>query len=481
MDATSRLVATFLLNCTWQLTLIIAVAWLACRMARGAASRHCHRFWVASLALSALLPLSSALCGKVGRAEGSGWTLPRLSPATEKGAPVLAPVSAPRFWLGTSIRLPGRAVLVDRFWLRSVLGLYSLFLLWHGVRLVRAWLRTEKLRTTAYVPDLPPAVASILGRCASALEIGPVRVLCSPLAPGPLTLGLRRATIIVPAALLETATLEDWSAAVSHEMAHIRRNDFLGNLVCEGLYCLIAFHPLAPFLRRQIKRTRELACDEMATRRLVGPVDYARALLRIAGMVSSPTAMPRADCGMGVFDANFLEERVMRLLNRDLVPALWLRGSLLLGFFLLAASFISASVFAVAVGQQEKATVQRSDASFAGTWKGTRNGVTIAILRLWMENKRLAGTMSSVRINGIDEKGEITSAGEASGEEAITDLRVERGTVEFTETDAPEEPLRFSFTLRTESEGALRLLNAPPPGIPALRPITMIKEAPTCP
>jgi beta-lactamase regulating signal transducer with metallopeptidase domain len=65
-------------------------------------------------------------------------------------------------------------------------------------------------------------------------------------------------------------------------MAHIRRQDFLKNLIYELFYWPLSSHPAAMFMRKQIAATRELACDEMATQRLIDPVRYAHSLIGLA-------------------------------------------------------------------------------------------------------------------------------------------------------------------------------------------------------
>ena len=97
---------------------------------------------------------------------------------------------------------------------------------------------------------------------------------------------------------------------LGHEMAHIARRDFALNLVYEFLCLPISFHPLANLVKRQIARTRELACDDMVTERLLEPEAYARSLVRVAGALVLPAGQALT---LGVFDADILEERIMKL------------------------------------------------------------------------------------------------------------------------------------------------------------------------
>ncbi len=88
------------------------------------------------------------------------------------------------------------------------------------------------------------------------------------------------------------------------------RRDFLSNLICELVSLPISFHPLTFLIKRQIDRTRELACDELVTSTSSRRSVYARSLLWAAGVsrqYSSQAFM------LSIFDGKILEERIMRL------------------------------------------------------------------------------------------------------------------------------------------------------------------------
>src|SRR4030095_8009882 len=81
------------------------------------------------------------------------------------------------------------------------------------------------------------------------------------------------------------------------------------------------FHPLTFLIKRQIDRTRELACDELVTRHVLTPKVYARSLLWAADVsrqYSSQAFM------LSIFDGKILEERNVSLMrnNRRVGPGL---------------------------------------------------------------------------------------------------------------------------------------------------------------
>jgi TonB family protein len=202
-----------------------------------------------------------------------------------------------------------------------------------------------------------------------ALGLGSVPVLCSSRLAGPVVIGARRAAIILPANMFEESSAEDLTATLCHEMAHVRRHDFLMNLVYELSYLFIAFHPAGMLIKRRIDQTRELACDEMAAGCLVSSSAYARSLVNLARiMFHQPPASPAAT--LGVFDADILEERVMRLLDkkRRASPRV---AKLALAGVLSSLAFVGTGATQFSLGVTEKSPTAMPDGphpDFSGHW-----------------------------------------------------------------------------------------------------------------
>jgi TonB family protein len=218
-------------------------------------------------------------------------------------------------------------------------------------------------------------MASLVAQCRTALGLKNVSILCSSQAPGPVAMGFRRSVIILPEELFQASPSGDLTAALCHEMAHIRRHDYLLNLICEFILLPVAFHPAAWLVKRRIDESRELACDEAAAGRLVSVSAYARSLLSLARTMSALTSLSRPRYTMGVFDADILEERIMRLLEKR--PRLRARRArLLLGGAALALTLAGLAACAFSFTAQENATAQalaaqasNPSADFSGRWE----------------------------------------------------------------------------------------------------------------
>src|SRR5205823_5595670 len=276
-------------------------------------------------------------------------------------------------WLRPGARVGARPVSLRPWSLYALLSAYLLFLLYRLIRLAQAWNRTDQIRASAHPTKIPDLMASAVARCQAALGLRGVSILGSSEISGPLTLGVRRAAIVFPESMFQSTSPTELTAALCHEMAHIRRHDFLMNLVYELALLPLSFHPAARWIKRRIDETRELACDEMAAGRMVNAASYARSLVSLARTMcslSSPRSLAGPGYTLSVFDANILEERIMKLLDKRPRPtALRAKMALALGCLLLAATCPAALTFSLTVAVPTRAADESTvRASFSGRW-----------------------------------------------------------------------------------------------------------------
>jgi beta-lactamase regulating signal transducer with metallopeptidase domain len=339
----SQWALTFLTNALWQPLVITNAAFACDRLMRNFPARQRHNLWVAALALCVLLPLLSAssILHKEAQPSTPGSMISIQAPTNDSipspGPSALRGFFRPRSQTFSSS--PGLATLT--------LVCYSISLLLHCAKLWRAGKETKALLAGSYRREIPERLALIKRRCQSALGLKGVTLLFSSQTTVPITAGRR--SIVLPEALFDSATPDLLSAAMGHEMAHIKRRDFAFNLCYQLLSIPLAFHPAIVFIKRRINETRELACDEMVTERWLDALDYTRSLLRMA---DSAMGFHRPTYSLGVFEADILEERIMKLIERK--PRLSGRGRtiiLALVLSLVSASTAVATVFSINIAQ----------------------------------------------------------------------------------------------------------------------------------
>jgi HEAT repeat protein/beta-lactamase regulating signal transducer with metallopeptidase domain len=319
MGRISEIALHCLVNAAWQISVVVIGASICARVLRNAAPRYRHALWVSTLILSLAMPIWTVLRvqpdAPLSNAERSSVALPARENVTSTASPSpSSPVTArpeathlrPEGLLQT-LRRPVVTSSSLALWLALA---YALFLVYRFAVLSRAWLQSRGFRRSAYNREIPPLLASVSVRSQAAFGLNHIPLLFSASDGTPATVGGWKPVIILPESLCEATSEETLATVVGHEMAHIARRDYALNLFYEFLFLPISFHPLAVLVKRQIGRTRELACDDMVTERLLEPQAYARSLVRVAGALVLPAGQQLT---LGVFDADILEERIMKL------------------------------------------------------------------------------------------------------------------------------------------------------------------------
>ena len=178
-----------------------------------------------------------------------------------------------------------------------------------SARLCAGWLFLQRLRLRATQP-VAAAWEAALRRLAARLRVSrPVRLVESTLVEVPSVVGWLRPVILLPASMLGGLTLGELEALLAHELAHIRRHDYLVNLVQTALETLLFYHPAVWWASRAIRHEREACCDDIAAAACGDRLHYARALAHMEELrVASPRLAVAASGGS-------LAHRIARLLG----------------------------------------------------------------------------------------------------------------------------------------------------------------------
>jgi beta-lactamase regulating signal transducer with metallopeptidase domain len=98
----------------------------------------------------------------------------------------------------------------------------------------------------------------------------------------PMTLGSLKPIILLPAAMISNLSPQQVEAILVHELAHIRRQDYLVHLGVTVIGLLFFFNPFARLLIRQLHKEREHCCDDEVLQFRYDPHAYVSALLSLA-------------------------------------------------------------------------------------------------------------------------------------------------------------------------------------------------------
>jgi len=242
-------------------------------------------------------------------------------PAARPLAPVVRPeVARPRVEIADDgprakeVRAYERAAGVVRPALPWAVGAWAVGVVVLGVWQVGGWVAVRRLarRTRAVSREWEERAAKLAGQMGLRKA---VRLAESAVASVPAVVGFWRPVVLVPVACLSGMPARQLEAILLHELAHVRRQDYLVNLTQVVVETLLFYHPAVRWLGRQIRVEREHCCDDIAAKACGDRVAYARALAALEEMRGEGRgAVIAARLAMGAADGALLR-RVRRVLG----------------------------------------------------------------------------------------------------------------------------------------------------------------------
>jgi beta-lactamase regulating signal transducer with metallopeptidase domain len=277
-----------LVNASVKSLLVFAAAGLALFLLRRASAATRHLVWVLALgSLMCLVPLSAALPSWKSPIPFPRMAGPRAAPLPQSGPGSLpgrrqpTPVPGANSPALRSPASPQRALpaswqaWVFLLWLCGAGGVFARGVLdWASLR--RLHRGTKKITSgplAALVPDL--ARRTGISRRVVLLLADPD----GPPAP-PMTWGWLRPVVLLP------AEAPDWPedrlrTVLLHELAHVRRGDWLIQRLADLACSLYWFHPLVWLAESWLRSESERACDDRVLAAGIGAADYAHHLLEV--------------------------------------------------------------------------------------------------------------------------------------------------------------------------------------------------------
>ena len=135
----------------------------------------------------------------------------------------------------------------------------------------------------------------------------------------PFTMGLFKSAIFFPIAVINALSSEEIEAILAHELAHIRRNDFILHLFAALVETILYYHPVVWWLQRQLAQYREEACDDEAMAFTQNPLAYAKALLKIQE-IDRLEKSPSLSLAFAGKNNNQLLNRIKRIFHMSHTP-----------------------------------------------------------------------------------------------------------------------------------------------------------------
>ena len=148
-----------------------------------------------------------------------------------------------------------------------------------SLRLLGGWWQTRALRAVDVVP-VPDWCEARLAMLLERLQVVRQVVIVSSLRVSvPVIVGHLKPVIVLPAAALSGLSPAHLDAILAHELAHVRRHDYLVNLAQTVIETLLFYHPAVWWVSGQVRVAREHCCDDLAVTVCRSRHEYVRALL----------------------------------------------------------------------------------------------------------------------------------------------------------------------------------------------------------
>ncbi|MDE3253502.1 MAG: M56 family metallopeptidase, partial [Bacteroidota bacterium] len=188
---------------------------------------------------------------------------------------------------------------------------YLLLIVFLSIRWMMGYHQTQEIRSRG-LQKMPVNYRLFVSRIAEQLGISrKIQVYLSEAVSTPLTIGFLKPVILVPLASVNHLSTEQMEAVLLHELAHIKRYDYLVNILLSIAEISLFFNPFTQLLSRQIKKERENSCDDWVLQYQYNAGSYAEALLRIACLQATP-ALAMSATGQ----KNELLVRVKRMIDQ---------------------------------------------------------------------------------------------------------------------------------------------------------------------
>jgi len=166
-------------------------------------------------------------------------------------------------------------------WLSTIVMLWCSGVLLFSIRPLWSWLNVCRLRKVGTSP-VAESVREALQRIAERLQVTRrVEILASAVVSSPIVVGCFRSVILLPASFIANVPASQLEAIIAHELAHVRRHDYLVNLLQTLIETMFFYHPAVWWLSHCIRIERENCCDDLVVSTFGNRADYGRALLAV--------------------------------------------------------------------------------------------------------------------------------------------------------------------------------------------------------
>ncbi|NNE16585.1 MAG: M56 family metallopeptidase [Saprospiraceae bacterium] len=158
----------------------------------------------------------------------------------------------------------------------------------------------------------------------------------------PLVMGYIKPIILFPLGLVNQLTIEEVNAIIAHEVAHIKRHDYLFNILQIATETIFYYHPAIWYISSRIRLERENCCDDLAIQHTGNSVSYAKTLIKLQEIKIHNIQPALGFSG----NKNAFKNRILRLINQPHTKSNY-RDKVLAALLLFTTIFVGAENYHV--------------------------------------------------------------------------------------------------------------------------------------
>ena len=246
-------------------------------------------------------------------------------------------------------------------WLPWLVAAWLLGVVAFSARLACGWLGVHRLCRCGTSP-VAGSLQKKLNRLCHRLGVHrAVRLVQSTMVEVPAVAGHLRPVILMPVSFVTGLSPSQIEVLLLHELAHIRRHDYLVNLIQTAIETLLFYHPAVWWLSRQIRQERENCCDDLVLSVCDDRTGYAQALASMEEL-RAKTCHP----ALAVSGGSLLT-RIRRIVGgRSEGPTrrhAWLAGVMVLGMILIMAIGVTGATSGTIQDKDEAAAAEENQAA----------------------------------------------------------------------------------------------------------------------
>ena len=203
------------------------------------------------------------------------------------------------------------------------------------LKVLGSFIWMKRLLTKAF-PLEETSINSLI--CNIKLVLGikkPLQIKSSSWIKSPVILGFTRPTVLFPIGLIEGLSMEEVEAILYHELAHLKRNDFVINIIINVLQIVFFYHPAYWWMKSQLDNEREYATDELALKYSEKKLPMIKALAKVQAF-----SMNQPGLAFAGNSKNQILKRINIMMNSKQQPN-WLSAIFTIALLLVAFGLMS--------------------------------------------------------------------------------------------------------------------------------------------